>query len=64
MGIDSAARQVIKCDLCDGDPACVRFCDPGALQFVPANSVNLIRKRNAGEKLSSVIGKPFTFKVF
>ncbi len=55
MGIDVVARQVIKCDLCDGDPVCVRFCDPGALQFVPATSVNLIKKREAGQKLSEVM---------
>jgi len=59
MGIDVAARQVIKCDLCDGDPTCVRFCDPGALQFVPASSVNLRKKRDAGQKLSEVMKKAF-----
>lgn len=59
MGIDTVARQVIKCDLCDGDPACVRFCDPGALQFVPASSVNLVKKRDAGLKLSEVMRKSF-----
>jgi anaerobic carbon-monoxide dehydrogenase iron sulfur subunit len=25
-----------KCDLCGGDPACVRFCTSGALRFVEA----------------------------
>jgi len=50
---------VIKCDLCDGDPTCVRFCDPGALQFVPIASVNLKKKRDAGQKLSEVMKKAF-----
>jgi carbon-monoxide dehydrogenase iron sulfur subunit len=57
MGIDIVARQVIKCDLCDGNPACARFCDPGALQFVPANSANLKKKREAGQRLSEVMRK-------
>ena len=57
MGIDTVTRRVIKCDLCDGDPTCVRFCDSGALQFVPVSSVNLVKKRNAGVKLSGVMGK-------
>jgi carbon-monoxide dehydrogenase iron sulfur subunit len=57
MGIDITTRQVIKCDLCDGDPACVRFCESGALQFVPVSSVNLVKKRNAGVKLSGVMRK-------
>jgi Fe-S-cluster-containing dehydrogenase component len=58
MGIDTVTRQVIKCDLCGGDPACVRFCHPGALQFVPASSVSLMKKRNAGLKLFEVMAKP------
>jgi len=64
IGIDTAVRQVIKCDLCDGDPACVRFCDPGALQFVSASSVNLMKKRDAGVKLSEVMGRPLSIKMF
>ena len=57
MGIDTVTRQVIKCDLCDGDPTCVSFCESGALQFVPASSVTMIKKRDAGLKLSGVMKK-------
>jgi len=31
---DGKAR---KCDLCGGDPECVRFCAPGALRFEPVS---------------------------
>ena len=62
MGIDIVTRQVIKCDLCDGDPTCVRFCDPGALQYVPAASVNLIKKRDTGLKLSEVMRKSMSVR--
>jgi carbon-monoxide dehydrogenase iron sulfur subunit len=62
MGIDTVARKVVKCDLCDGDPTCVRFCESGALQFVPASSVNLRKKREACERLSQVIRKPSALK--
>jgi carbon-monoxide dehydrogenase iron sulfur subunit len=58
--LDRDRRLAIKCDLCDGDPACVRFCHPGALQFVPASSVNLEKKRSAGQKLSEVMSKVLT----
>jgi Fe-S-cluster-containing hydrogenase component 2 len=57
MGIDTETHRVIKCDLCAGDPACVRVCSPGALQFVPAGSASLIKKRDAGMKLSEVMRK-------
>jgi Fe-S-cluster-containing hydrogenase component 2 len=57
MGIDPETHQVIKCDLCDGDPTCVHICSPGALQFVPAGSASLIKKRDVGMKLSEVMRK-------
>jgi carbon-monoxide dehydrogenase iron sulfur subunit len=63
MGFDIVARQVVKCDLCDGDPTCVRFCDSGALQFVSASSVNLMKKRDAGLKLSEVMKKSFAARL-
>lgn len=27
-------KQIIKCDLCGGDPQCVKFCPPRVLQYV------------------------------
>jgi phenylglyoxylate dehydrogenase beta subunit len=27
-------KKMIKCDLCDGDPECVKVCKPGALQYL------------------------------
>jgi phenylglyoxylate dehydrogenase beta subunit len=33
--VDNAvARHVVKCDLCGGDPACVKACGKGALKFI------------------------------
>ncbi len=55
MGIDTMARKVIKCELCDGDPACVKFCQPQALQYVPASTVNLRKKREAGLRFSELM---------
>jgi len=45
----------IKCDLCNGDPNCVKFCVPDALQFIEANDTNLMKKRRALEKYSDLI---------
>lgn len=33
MSVHPVGRQVIKCNLCGGDPRCVRFCETGALRF-------------------------------
>ena len=55
MGIDAVAKKVIKCELCDGDPTCVDFCQPQALQYVPAGTVNLRKKREAGLRFSELV---------
>ncbi len=33
MRIDPHTGQVFKCDLCDGDPECVKWCPTGAIQY-------------------------------
>lgn len=57
MGIDPVARKVIKCDLCDGDPTCVKFCETKALQYVDASTVNITKMREAAGKLSELLKK-------
>ncbi|MBI5030094.1 MAG: FAD-dependent oxidoreductase [Chloroflexi bacterium] len=42
---------VIKCDLCNGEPACAAYCAPGAIRFrVPTGSMMERMKTNASEK--------------
>ncbi len=31
---DNKKRVSVKCDLCDGDPECVKYCSPQALRFI------------------------------
>ncbi len=52
MNFNSIDRQVFKCDLCDGDPQCVRFCDVDAIQYIDAEEVAIDKKRYAAERLS------------
>jgi len=55
VSIDPEEKRVIKCDLCGGDPACVKFCSAGAIQFIKRTRVALMKKRDAVEKLSELI---------
>jgi len=43
-------RVSMKCDLCDEEPNCVRFCTTGALKFVPREEarLKLVPKVKAG----------------
>jgi Fe-S-cluster-containing hydrogenase component 2 len=56
MSFNHIDRKVIKCDLCDGDPQCVRFCDVKAVDYVAAGDVSTLKKKEAARRLS-VAGK-------
>lgn len=47
----------VKCDLCGGDPACVRECYPGALSFEEKNP-ELVRHKALQMKQRSSQGSP------
>ena len=50
-------RKVFKCDLCDGDPQCVRFCDTKAVNLVDAGDVSLQKGREAAKRLRAAESK-------
>ena len=47
IGFDKAREVVFKCDLCNGQPQCVNFCEPGALTFAYADRIPNPRIRHA-----------------
>jgi len=47
MRWNSGRSRVFKCDLCDGDPQCVRFCYTKAVDYQAASNVNTARMRQA-----------------
>lgn len=55
--VDIKTRRVIKCDLCNGDPQCVRFCSTHALEFLEPTAANLHKKRTAVERYSEIVRK-------
>ena len=52
MRWNSGRSRVFKCDLCDGDPQCVRFCYARAVDYQPASNVSSARVRQAAENLA------------
>ena len=50
MGFDPERRSVFKCDLCDGDPQCARFCFPGALRCAAEHRQADCRARSAASQ--------------
>ncbi len=45
IAIDPVTRRAIKCDLCDGDPACVRACEYHAIEVVEMGTTSLSARR-------------------
>ena len=52
MSFNTIDRKVFKCDLCEGDPQCVRFCDRKAVDFVSPDDVSIDKKREAAGRMS------------
>jgi Fe-S-cluster-containing dehydrogenase component len=57
ISYDFSKKELIKCQFCDGDPACVKFCETKALQFVDVSDANLRKKRTLGEQVLMAIGR-------
>ncbi len=53
--IDPITGEVFKCDLCGGDPVCARVCPTEAIQYLKADRIGLIKKRQGMEKLTEAI---------
>jgi len=53
--INVETSQIIKCDLCKGKPRCAEMCPTGAIEYVPANRVTLMKKRASAEKLGELV---------
>jgi Fe-S-cluster-containing hydrogenase component 2 len=54
VSIDPVTNIAIKCDLCDGDPECVKYCDIEAISYVPLDKLDSTMKRKKSQKISEL----------
>jgi Fe-S-cluster-containing hydrogenase component 2 len=52
MNYDITNKKVFKCDLCGGDPQCVRFCEVKAVDYVNADRLSGFKMKDAAERFS------------
>lgn len=57
MSFDTHDNRVKKCDFCDGDPQCVRFCETHAVTYVDAEDQNASTQIAAANKFSRLLQK-------
>jgi Fe-S-cluster-containing hydrogenase component 2 len=55
MGFDEIEKKVIKCDMCDGEPLCVRFCDMKAIDYLDATTSNFEKMRDASRNFAELM---------
>ncbi len=48
--VDPRTGKSDKCDLCGGDPTCVKYCSQEAIKFVFAEEESMTRKRDMADK--------------
>ena len=60
IGVSDETGKIIKCDFCSGDPMCVKFCQPEALQYMNVVSFNLKKRKAAAEKFSKYLKQMLT----
>jgi Fe-S-cluster-containing hydrogenase component 2 len=53
MNYNPIDKNVTKCDLCDGNPQCVYFCEVKAVEYVDGGDVSIEKKRDAAKRLSA-----------
>jgi Fe-S-cluster-containing hydrogenase component 2 len=51
---DTDAKKVIKCDLCGGDPQCVKMCPSKAIEYREDSAVNMSKKKIIAEKFKQI----------
>lgn len=55
ISIDMESKKILKCDLCEGKPKCVEYCEPKALEYAPAITSNLAKMRRNAEKFLELV---------
>ena len=55
IAVDLNKERMVKCDLCGGDPQCVKYCPTEALQYVKTDRMVMLRRRKGAEKMADLL---------
>ena len=55
ISVNHELGHAVKCNLCDGDPECVKVCTFEAIEYLPEEEVTIKRKEEAIEKLATML---------
>jgi Fe-S-cluster-containing hydrogenase component 2 len=52
---DGMDEKIIACDLCDGDPKCVKYCETKAIEFLEKDPVAVQKKKDSQKELVGLL---------
>jgi carbon-monoxide dehydrogenase iron sulfur subunit len=52
---DGIEKKIIACDLCGGDPNCVKYCETRAIEFLEKDSAAIQKKKKALQELKGLL---------
>ncbi|MDY6895124.1 MAG: 4Fe-4S dicluster domain-containing protein [Thermotogota bacterium] len=52
--LDHTGKEVIKCDNCGGDPACIKVCYPGALSYEEVEDITNVKVQETATRLKEI----------
>jgi Fe-S-cluster-containing hydrogenase component 2 len=56
--VDRTLGHAFNCNLCEGDPTCVRYCPRDAIQYLEGEEVGIRMRRSAVENFIALAGGP------
>ncbi|MCJ7648556.1 MAG: 4Fe-4S dicluster domain-containing protein [Candidatus Lokiarchaeota archaeon] len=55
LSFDNKRDRIVRCDLCDGEPECVKYCEPKAIDFIEIKKEGSIKRRSLIESFSMAL---------
>ena len=55
MAFNALTQKVMKCDFCDGDPQCVRFCETKAIRYADATEQSIDKQVAIADKFIAFV---------
>jgi Fe-S-cluster-containing dehydrogenase component len=49
--INSLKDKIIKCDLCEGDPVCIKYCSTNAIVYEEETKELVVRRKELAQRL-------------
>jgi len=54
ISFNKVTQEIMKCDFCDGDPACVKVCEPEAIRYADITDLSIGKRARIAEKVFSL----------